>query len=90
MAFFTASTDTVETNTKYAKALKLDYAILSDPGKKVAGAFGVVNDDRPVPFRWTYYIGKDGKVLFVDKEVSARTHGADVAKKLAELGVAKK
>lgn len=40
--------------------------------------------------RWTYYIGKDGKVLFVDKKVKSANHGVDVAKKLAELGVDKK
>jgi len=40
--------------------------------------------------RWTFYIGKDGKVLFIDKEVKVDTAGADIAAKLAELGVAKK
>ena len=38
--------------------------------------------------RWTFYIGKDGKVLFIDKEVKVDTAGADIAAKLAELGVA--
>ncbi len=75
---------------KYAEALKLDYPILSDAGKKVATAYGVVTKDRAVPFRWTFYIGTDGKILHIDKAVSARTHGTDVAKKLAELGVKKK
>jgi peroxiredoxin Q/BCP len=67
----------------------LDYPILSDPGKKVARAYGVVTDKRPLPFRWTVYIGKDGKILYIDKKVSAKTHGEDVAKKLKELGVEK-
>jgi peroxiredoxin Q/BCP len=40
--------------------------------------------------RWTFYIGKDGKVLFVDKDVKVDTAGADIAAKLAELGVARK
>jgi len=40
--------------------------------------------------RWTFYIGKDGKVLFIDKEVKVDTAGADIAAKLAELGVAGK
>ena len=40
--------------------------------------------------RWTFYIGKDGKILFIDKDVKADTAGADVAAKLAELGVARK
>ena len=37
--------------------------------------------------RWTFYIGKDGKVLFIDKDVKVDTAGADIAAKLAELGV---
>ena len=40
--------------------------------------------------RWTFYIGKDGKVLFIDKDVKVDTAGADIAAKLAELGVARK
>jgi peroxiredoxin Q/BCP len=40
--------------------------------------------------RWTFYIGKDGTVLFVDKAVQVDTAGADIAAKLAELGIAKR
>lgn len=90
MAFFTASCDTESTNKEYAASLKLDYPILSDPSKKVAKAYGVVHEGRGLPERWTFYIGKDGKILFIEKKVSTRTHGADIAKKLAELGVPKK
>jgi peroxiredoxin Q/BCP len=37
--------------------------------------------------RWTFYIGKDGKLLAIDKDVHPRTAGADVAATLARLGV---
>ncbi len=37
--------------------------------------------------RWTIYIGKDGKILFIDKAVKAGAHGGDVAAKLKALGV---
>jgi peroxiredoxin Q/BCP len=50
----------------------------------------VVHAKRQVPERWTFYIGKDGKLLAIDKKVSSKTHGADVAKNLGKLGVAKK
>lgn len=43
-----------------------------------------------LPKRWTFYIGKDGRILFVDKDVKVATAGADVAAKLAELGVPKR
>jgi peroxiredoxin Q/BCP len=47
------------------------------PGRKMAN-------------RWTVYIGKNGKILFIDKSVKAGAHGADVAAKLKDLGVAAK
>lgn len=40
--------------------------------------------------RWTFYIGKDGRILYVDKDVNVDTAGRDIATKLAELGVPKR
>jgi peroxiredoxin Q/BCP len=37
--------------------------------------------------RWTFYIGEDGTILFVDKAVKVDTAGADIAARLAELGI---
>ena len=90
VAFFTANCDDLATNKKFAESLKLDYPILSDPGKKVAEAYGVVHDSRPFPERWTFYIDANGKLSFIDKTVNPKTHGSDVGKKLVELGVPKK
>jgi thioredoxin-dependent peroxiredoxin len=90
VAYFTASCDSAATNKKFAESLKLDYPILSDPGKSVAKAYGVVHGLRLFPERWTFYIGADGNIAFIDKKVSAKTHGNDIAKKLVELGVPKK
>jgi thioredoxin-dependent peroxiredoxin len=70
--------------------LHADYPILADPSKAVATAYGVVTDTRPVAYRWTFYIGPDGKLLYVDKAISTATAGADIAKRLAELGVKKR
>lgn len=89
MALFAASCDTLETNTKFAKSLMLDYPILSDPKRTLAKQHGVVDAKRKFPRRHTIYVGKNGKVLYIDTKVKPRTHGKDVAKKLAELGVAK-
>jgi len=90
VAYFTASCDTVELNTKFAKSLELDYSILSDPSGKAAKAYGVVSAKRSFPQRWTFYIGKDGKILYIDKKVKAGTHGKDMAARLKQLGVAEK
>jgi peroxiredoxin Q/BCP len=89
VVYFAASVDDVETNTKFAESLGADFPILSDADKKVAAAYGVLRPDGGVSNRWTYYVGPDGKVLAVDKQIDVKTAGADIAKKLAELGVAK-
>ena len=92
VAYFTASVDDVEGekgNAAFAKSLDLDYAILSDPKKETAKALGVLNE-KGMASRWTYYIGKDGKILHVDKAVKPATHATDIAAKLKELGVAEK
>lgn len=90
VAYFTASCDDVETNKKFAESLGLDFAILCDPSHKVSDEFGVTDAQRKNPQRWTFYIGKDGKVLHVDKAVKTANHGNDIAAKLKELGVAEK
>ena len=92
VAYFTASVDAVEGekgNAAFAKSLDLDYAILSDSKKETAKAFGVLNE-KGMASRWTYYIGKDGKILHVDKAVKPASAAADIAAKLKELGVPEK
>jgi len=84
---FAASTDDSETNRKFAEELKLTIPILSDPEKKVSGAYGVLK--MGFAARNTFYIGPDGRVLYVDREVNPKTAGEDVAKRLEALGVAK-
>ncbi len=87
VAYFTASCDTVETNRKFAESLAADYPILSDPDGKVATAYGVIGTIRRWPQRWTFYIGTDGRILEIDKEVDVAAYGVDVAKRLRALGI---
>jgi peroxiredoxin Q/BCP len=56
----------------------------------VARAYGVIHAGRGFCERWTFYIDKNGVLLAVDKTVKAGQHGADVAAKLKELGIAAK
>ena len=65
----------------------MKYPILSDPGREVAHAYGVIEGDGKYAQRWTFYIGKDGKILAIDRDVNPSTAGADVAANLAKLGV---
>ncbi len=90
VAYFTASVDKPEKNEKFAKSVGADYPILSDPGGEVARAYGVTGPVQKFASRWTFYIGKDGKILAIDKKVKPATAAADIVKRLEELGVAKR
>ena len=84
--YFAASVDSVEANTKFARLLGISYPILSDPAKDVAKAYGVLSASG-FAARWTFYIGADGRLLDVDKKVSAAAHGTAVVARLKELGI---
>jgi thioredoxin-dependent peroxiredoxin len=92
VAYFMASVDPIEGekgNKAFAEAHKADFPLLSDPTKKTAEAYGVLNP-RGVASRWTFYIGKDGRIAYIDKTVKPATSAEDMAAKLGELKVAAK
>ena len=76
-----------EENARFAESLELDYPILCDPTREMALAYGVVDDENGLAERWTFYIGADREILHIDQQVNTDEHGADVAAKLADLGV---
>jgi peroxiredoxin Q/BCP len=82
---FGATTDKPEKVRAFAESLELDFPILSDPTKKTARAYGVLKLGL-FAARHTIYIGPDGNVLHVDRNVSARSAGRQVAARLASLG----
>jgi peroxiredoxin Q/BCP len=90
VAYFAASVDDAETNRRFAQSVGADYPILADPGKTVAEAYGVLVPERGVANRWTFYIGKDGRILFIDRRVTPLTAAKDIAARLADLDVARK
>lgn len=85
-SYFMASVDPLEDNTKFGAEYKADFPLLSDPTKEVATSYGVLNE-RGMANRWTFYIGKDGRILAIDKSVQPATSAEDMAAKLGELGV---
>lgn len=84
-----ASTDDIETATKFAAANNADFPVLSDADASAAKAYGVY---MPAGYaaRWTYYIDSDGNIAFIDKSVKALSAGADTAARLEKLGVPKR
>ena len=84
--YFAASVDNPDTNAKFAASLGIDYPILSDPTKATAAAYGVLGASGFAQ-RWTFFIGVDGRILAIDRNVSASTHGSDIIERLTALGV---
>jgi peroxiredoxin Q/BCP len=89
VAYFGASVDRVETNRKFAESMGIDYPILSDPGKSVAHTYGVLGPTG-FPSRWTFYVGKDGRIQRIDKGVRTGTHGLDIETTLTDLHTARR
>lgn len=83
---YAISVDSAETVRAFAASLGVDYPILSDPDGTVARAYGVLGRTG-FPDRVTFFIGADGRILHVDREVRPRSHGQDIAARLAELGI---
>ena len=86
--YFMASVDPIADNAAFASEYNADFPILSDESKDVAGAYQVIGK-YGVPRRETFYIGTDGVILAVDREVNAKTAAEDIAATLARLGVEK-
>ena len=87
---FLASLDPPERNAEWAKEEGSKHVILSDPTGEVARAYDVAGIGGLFAKRWTFYIDKDGAVVAIDKDVKTGQAGADIAKKLGELGYPKR
>ena len=81
------SVDDAETNRRFAESLNANFPILSDPGRGVAEAYGVLNAGWSLPNRWTFIIGPDGRILMIDRQVSMSRAGQELVANLTELGV---
>ena len=84
-----ASVDSIEDNTAFAKEHNAGFPILSDPGKKMSEAYGVLHTGG-FANRWTYYIDAQGILVKVDKEVIPQSAGADLARNMKALGFPEK
>lgn len=90
VAYFMASTDELDTNTKFAEEQEADFPLLSDPEGEVAEAYDVKMPVMNIARRITVYIGKDGRILKVDRDIQPATSAEDMARTLGELGIARK
>jgi peroxiredoxin Q/BCP len=80
------SVDTVSRTTAFARAIGIGLPILADVTGEVARRYGVLGR-AGFPSRWTFYIGADGRILEVDRQVNPASYAEDIAAHLTCLGV---
>ena len=88
VSYFMASVDPLDDNKAFAKSTGADFPMLSDPTKKVAKAYDVLNFFK-VASRVTFYISKEGKILYIDEDISPKTAAEDIAERLKVLAIDK-
>ena len=89
VSYFMASVDPVSENSRFATETEADFPLLSDPDKGTARAYGVLSG-MGFASRHTFYIGPDGRILAIDRDVKPATSAEDMAATLGELGVARR
>ena len=86
VAYFMVSVDPIEKNQDFADAYEADFPLLSDPTKQAARDYDVLRMGWYAK-RHTFYISKDGVILYIDRNVKPKTSAQDMAAKLKELGI---
>jgi len=88
VSYFMASVDPLDDNRDFAKKTKADFPMLSDPSKKTAKAYDVLNLFR-VASRVTFYISKEGRIIKIDEDITPKSAAPDIASTLKTLNVSK-
>lgn len=86
VAYFMASTDNVEDNTRFAEMNEATFPILADADKTVSQAYGVLSP-RGYAQRWTFYIDPQGVIQKIDKAVNPARAGEQLVANLEALKV---
>ena len=84
--YFMISVDKLEDNKGFAEQQHADFPLLADPTKKTAEAYGVLGM-LGMASRWTFYIGADGRIAAIDKDIKPATSAEDMAARLGQLSV---
>ena len=86
VAYFMASVDALEDNTRFAASEKADFPLLSDADKSVATRYGVLAA-RGFANRWTFYIDRNGRIAYIDRAVNPETSAEDIMFRLGQLKI---
>ena len=79
------SVDSVESHSRFSEEYNLPFPILSDSGKEVARAYGVLGIGGFLAKRVTFIINREGKITRIFPKVNVKQHSEEVLKALEEL-----
>ena len=79
------SLDSREKHQQFTEKDSLNFPLLVDSDGKIVGDYGVPASENRYPKRWTFLIGKDGKIAKVYHKVDPRVHSEELLKDIAEL-----
>lgn len=79
------SLDSVESHKKFRAKYGLPFPLISDKGKQIAAAYGVLKDTRTSTKRVTFLIDRNGKVAKIFPKVDVTKHTEEVVAALKEL-----
>ena len=79
------SLDDVRAQKRFAEEHSLTFPLLSDPDGSVARRYRVLSPDGRFTKRHTFVVDPAGVVRHVDRAVDVATHGASLARLLADL-----
>jgi len=88
---FGVSADTVDMHQRFAERFELPFPLLADTEKEVCKKYGVWGEKSFMGRKFmginriTFFIGTDGKVKKVFKEITVKTHAQDILKEAKEL-----
>ncbi len=78
-----ASFDKPEENRAFQEKFNIPYDLLSDPDQVAGMAYGVIQEEKPYPARFSFLIDPEGKIAKVYNTVVPAEHPDEV---LADLG----
>ena len=84
------SLDDPDKNRAFAESVGASFVLLSDKDKQAAERYGVLALGGLYAKRITFYIDAAGKIVRIDRDVDAATHGPDVIQTLEKLGFPKR
>src|SRR5690625_495339 len=89
VTYFMASVDPLIDSKGFAQETGADFPLLSDHEKTVAQDYDVLHE-KGYAMRHTYYIDIDGKILYIDEDITPETSAEDMIANLERLNVKKK